>query len=654
MAANSRYRGLVILVLTVILLSIGAPVVDALHLPPTDPSEAAAPGTETLTTLRQTVIPPRDPVDLARRLLNVTTVPTAIPAKDYQVGDVEQFIASNLDRVESFTVAAQLWYKTPHVYMWFQQGFRPNLGAVKSAADTFETTIYPTVRKFFGSEPSPGMDGDPHLYILHLRGVGGLIAGYFGSDSQYPRVVSPDSNEHEIFFISLDVFHDDIGSPPYLSTLAHEFQHMVRHNIDPNEDGWLNEGLSVLSELLSGYPDVSFAEEFLATPDTQLNTWSPENGANAPHYGAAFLFATYFWQRFGDDALRMLSESRTNGLAAIADTLRRLNAIDPVTGKPITVEDLFADWTMANLLQNPKVGDGRFAYPRIPRKLRPPQVRPVTVTPTVQSLLATQWGTQYLDISEKGRYSLRLQCEPTVKVAPTDARSGRWMWWSNRGDLGDTRLTRAFDLTGVSKATLSFWLWYAIERNWDYGYVAVSTDGGATWKVLSTEESVAAGGPNNPYGAAYTSYSGGGTFDESAAWARQTADLTPYAGQKILVRFEYLTDDAVNEPGMLIDDISIPEINYSTDVESGHDGWIAEGWARIDNVLPQRYLVQMAEYGSTPRVFRLLGPDSGTTGNWTLDISGGVSRLTIAVSGLTEFTTEPGFCEYQLTRVDKS
>jgi len=66
------------------------------------------------------------------------------------------------------------------------------------------------------------------------------------------------------------------------------------------------------------------------------------------------------------------------------------------------------------------------------------------------------------------------------------------------------------------------------------------------------------------------------------------------------VRFELLTDGSTTLQGLLLDDISIPEINYSTDAESGDDNWQAEGWIRMDNTLPQTYLVQMIEYGATP------------------------------------------------------
>ncbi|MCC7451641.1 MAG: immune inhibitor A [Anaerolineae bacterium] len=616
-------------------------------------AQSSVPGADTLDMLRKTTLPQRDPVDLARRLLGVKIVPpTPVAAPTYKIGDTEDFSVENNDENKSFTVTAQLWYATPHVYMWFQTGFKPDMDAVKKSADAFEESIYPTNREYFGSEATPGIDNDPHLFILHARDVGGSILGYFDSSSEFPTEIVPGSNEHEIFIVNLDNAEKLIGSRTYLSVLAHEFQHMIHANVDRNEDGWLNEGLSVLAELLNGYPDDGFSPAFLSAPQTQLNTWSPVSDQNIPHYGASYLFVAYFLDRFGEDALKALVANPDNGLESFVNTLNRLNKTDSATGKSITIADFFADWVMANLLNNPKVGDGRYAYQRIKRL---PALRTIKLAKAVPvtTLPVTQWGTTYLDISAKGQFQFALDCVPTVKIVPTDAHSGKRMWWSNRADLSDMKLTRVFDLTGVQKATLNFWAWYAIEKDWDYGYVMVSTDNGETWKAVPTQNTVPTGGHNNPYGSAFTGYSGGADNADEAQWQQQSADLSAYAGQKILVRFEYLTDDAVSEKGMLIDDISIPELNYATDTESDDGGWQAEGWVRIENVLPQRYLVQMAELGANPRVFRLLGPDDGVKGDWTVSVGGDVSRLVIAVSGLTEFTTETAPCQYQLTAADK-
>jgi hypothetical protein len=213
------------------------------------------------------------------------------------------------------------------------------------------------------------------------------------------------------------------------------------------------------------------------------------------------------------------------------------------------------------------------------------------------------------------------------------------------------RLTHAFDLSHIKQASLSFWLWHAIEKDWDYGYVMVSTDGGKTWESLATQDSNPAGGHKNPYGPAFTGNSGGKDSSINAVWEHETLDLTPYAGKQIVLRFEYVTDDATTGEGMLVDDISIPEINYSTDAETDDGGWVAEGWARIVNSLPQRYVVQEATFGKTTSVSRLLSPADSTSGQWTINVGRDVKQVMISVSGLTEFTTEPAPFTYTLTPI---
>src|SRR5262249_27246113 len=141
----------------------------------------------------------------------------------------------------------------------------------------------------------------------------------------------------------------------------------------------------------------------------------------------------------------------------------------------------------------------------------------------------------------------------------------------------------------------------------------------------------------------------GGTTPQTALWRQESIDLTPYAGQTIQVRFESLTDAVLNFPGLAVDDLSIPEINYSTDAEADDGGLTAEGWVRMDNTLPQPYVVQMVEFGATTKVTRLLGPQDGIEGQWPISVGGDETRVIISVSGLTEFTTEAAPFTYTLT-----
>lgn len=604
-------------------------------------------GSETLALVENTVIPPRDRVDLAKRLLGVTNIPQppTVPPPELEIGTVRTFTAENLEADYSFKVDAELVYKTPHLYMFVEVGQKIDRARLKKSADKFESVIYPKIHAVFGSEWSPGTDGDPHLYVLHSTRLGDYTAAYFGSDSEYPPLVAKDSNQHEMFFVNLDAMANNIGTPYYESVLTHEFQHMVHWNIDANEDLWVNEGMSELAPMLAGYGMSNFAPDFMNNPTTQLNAWPEEPDQQYAHYGAAFMFFAYFYQRYGEKATTALVRDPLNGLPSIEHTLITIGATDPATGKPVTLEDLFGDWVDTNLLLDPTVGDGRYAYtlPDMKKGLSPATItQEMAVNGTPVKLDAPQWGADYLQIpgsSTPQKVRIAFKGSTTVSLVPGEAHSGRYMWWSNRADVSDTRLTHTFDLTGVKRATLKFWTWYYIEDQWDYGYVEVSTDGGATWTPLATARTTTDDPHGNSYGPGYTG--------ESQGWVAEQVDLTPYAGRQIQVRFEYITDDAIAQPGMCIDDVSIPEIGYSDDFENGGGGWVSEGWLHMDNVLPQTFLVQVVQAGNkTAPVTRLLSINDVPQGEWEITVGGNLGNAVIVVSGLAQVTTQPA--EYTL------
>src|SRR3990172_3293559 len=114
------------------------------------------------------------------------------------------------------------------------------------------------------------------------------------------------------------------------------------------EKTWMNEGSSVLAELLNGYDAGGFDYSFVADPDLQLNAWTEDGGDSIPHYGAGFLFMDYFLDRFGNEALKQLVADQANGFRAVENTLAARGLSDPISGQSITAVDLFADWGVAN------------------------------------------------------------------------------------------------------------------------------------------------------------------------------------------------------------------------------------------------------------------------------------------------------------------
>jgi immune inhibitor A len=196
----------------------------------------------------------------------------------------------------------------------------------------------------------------------------------------------------------------------------------------------------------------------------------------------------------------------------------------------------------------------------------------------------------------------------------------------------------------VSEATLTFWTWYDIEEDWDYAYVEVSADDGQTWTILKGQHTTDKDPNEANLGHGYTGKSGGG---DSPTWVQESIDLTSYAGQKVLIRFEYITDQALNEPGFIVDDIAIPEIGYSYDAETSDDGWQAAGFVRMANVLPQYFIVQVIETGASPTV-RRMELDDQQRGRITVEGLGASKDAILVIAGRTPFTTEMASYSYEV------
>ena len=220
---------------------------------------------------------PRIARDLALRFDpdggDIPIVVNATPPS-YKVGDKAQFWVSNSDTQEHFQVTAELRYMTDHVAMWVEQGVKFNQRDLEASANRFEQKTYPTNREFFGSEWTPGVDNDVRLNILHARGMGDTVAGYYSSADEYSRKVNEYSNEREMFYVSAESGNAKPNSEFYDGTLAHEFQHMIHWANDRNEDSWVNEGMSELASYLNGFDPGGMEIAYAELPDTQLTTWA--------------------------------------------------------------------------------------------------------------------------------------------------------------------------------------------------------------------------------------------------------------------------------------------------------------------------------------------------------------------------------------------
>jgi hypothetical protein len=600
---------------------------------------------DTLLTLENTIVPENDPVLLADRFLGVENIPDTVPAHGpYDVGDRETFFVLDSFQNRTFETETELRYESDLVYFWVEVGVRVNQSELDSLAREFEDQMVPTNRAFFGDEWIPGIDNDPHIYIVYTGNIGSHAAGVFVSGDEVHPLAEPQSNAAELFMVNSS--NTPLGSDYAYTVLAHEHQHMIHWYRDRNETSWINEGMSELATLLNGYGQGGFVYQYLFDTDLQLNDWPNDQNATSPHYGASLLFVTYFLDRFGAEATQALVGDPANGLDSVDSTLDGLGITDPRTSAPITADEVVLDWAIANFLADSSVGDGRYAYQEYPQVLD----FPASATESLgecdsekNNRTVSQYGVDYIQFDCAGPVTLRFQGSNRTSLLPAEAYSGEYAFWSNKGDESDMTLTHAFDLSDLSAPiTLSYQTWFDIETDWDYLYVLASTDNGDNWTFLDTPSGTETNPLGQNYGFGYTGLSGGGPD-----WILESVDLSDYSGQEVLIRFEYVTDAAVNGEGLLVDDIAIEELGYFEDFEQGEGGWVAAGFARVQNVLPQTFRLGLITFGDQTSVQIIDVPETNLA-DIPLDFED-IEEAVLVVVGTTRFTRQPGLYSFSFS-----
>jgi len=599
---------------------------------PTVTSEQMSSAEETEQMLSTTVIPATDLVLIAEKFEGKQDIPRALTSApvDYKVGDEAPFWVLNVDTSGNTQVNARLAYETKDVYFWIAEGVSYEQEDLKELVETFARKIYTTDQEFFGKEWIPGVDNDAHLYILFAPGLGDSVAGYMSSTDGVLTAAHPYTNQHEMFTINSDI--QTLSDPYTYGVAAHELQHLIHDYHDSNEESWLNEGFSELAVFLNGYETGGFDSVFSYDPDMQLNEWPDDSSLVEPHYGAGFLFTTYMLDRFGEDFTKAVVAEPKNGLSSVDAVFTDKAVVDPLDGQAINADLFFQDWTLANYLQDDSVSDGRYDYHNYAQV--PSFSDTELISDCGNSQLGRsvhQYGTDYIHFNCSGDHTLQFVGQETVPVIPMDPKDGDFYVWSNKADASDMTMTREFDLTQVSgPVEMSFDTWYDLETDYDFLYLMASEDG-ENWQLLNPPSCTSTNLTGNNFGCSYNG--------QTPTWKKETVDLSAFAGKKIWLRFEYVTDAAVTGEGFAIDALSIPQIDYVADFETDADGWDLAGFVRMNNRIPQTFLLSTIQYkgGSTIVTKYQLAPGEKLTLSGK---NGELDDLVLVVSGSARFSRQ--------------
>ena len=299
-----------------------------------------------------------------------------------EVGETRRFRYHDPVSDQPVTVAARLHYIGEHSYIYSN-----DFTDFDQIGELFDEIIYPETLALWDIDPIPSHEGDERIVILFYPsryGAGTHSGGqYFGRLSMTDE---PNPYSDRSGFIGV------AGSPAFqeggLVVLAHELQHLILHQVDRDEELWVNEGLSKFTEFYLGYTHGHSANDFLGFTRTSLNDFD----GTPFHYGASFLFITYIYERFGIDVLQAFAARPEDGLDALDAQLAAL-------GIDQDANAFFADWVLANYIQDSNLSDGRYGYSSFSEiDLRPPPVLDhITELPAQFQDVNQQYATHYYE-----------------------------------------------------------------------------------------------------------------------------------------------------------------------------------------------------------------------------------------------------------------
>jgi hypothetical protein len=369
----------------------------------------------------------------------------------------------------------------------------------------------------------------------------------------------------------------------YEGTFAHEWQHLLHFYTDPFETTWMNEGLSDFAQTLVGYVDGTktvFDAGFdnhincflgfgnvqtpfntnprdCGGPENSLNLWNEgETGSKVlADYGNAYSFMLFLFDRYGTAFMsRLHQDGALQGFASLRAALQGVGVTD--------MYRVLHDFQTMNLVDK-VVGDRRGVMLGVPKNR--------VTTPSLRSTVnfgnadvnndpgAGPNGADYVQlqkangsvVSGKDLRSLSFQGARALPPLPLmwtvvsndpDRNGNPVLWSGNSTNLDAAAVTSV--TVPTSDPTLRFLAKYGAEFGFDYAYVQVSTDGGATYTSVAGDKTVDA--PLGP-----------GLNGTTTGFESHSYNLSAYAGKTVLLSFRYVSDGGVNEGGFLVDDVTL-------------------------------------------------------------------------------------------------
>ncbi|UCF05104.1 MAG: immune inhibitor A [bacterium] len=160
-------------------------------------------------------------------------------------------------------------------------------------------------------------------------------------------------------------------------------------------------------------------------------------------------------------------------------------------------------------------------------------------------------------------------------LSPSRSYAGIYSFYSGSGDNLSHYLSMDAIYPFNLGDTLSCYLWYDIEQDWDYAYLEASIDQGLTWQTVPGDRTTTSDPNGNNRGNGITGLSGG--WISAEFYLDQLGIIWP--DLIILLRFSYITDDYVTNEGFYVD-LIYPVSSYEkrTVLAEAHPDTVYHRW----------------------------------------------------------------------------
>jgi Immune inhibitor A peptidase M6 len=428
----------------------------------------------------------------------------------------------------------------------------------------------------------------------------------------------------------------------YEGVFAHEYQHLLEYYASPGEATWVNEGLSDWAQTLTGYVNPatpittigfdSHTQCFLGWlgvvtnanpigrnggPENSLTLWGDQGDDEILcDYGAAYTNMEYIQGQFGTPLMTRLHNEDLNGFAGYQASL---NA--HASGTP--ARDVIHRWAAMVAIDGVLDG-GRQLVGGVRSRYRTPTLN-ATINWDIPDAFsepgAPPNGSDYLRLKDgagqpvgvKDIKSLRFDgasthiphaIEWTVDTVSPPASAANPALYSGIANSMDRAIVRQVSVP-AGGGNLTFDGFWNTEDGWDFAFVQVSTDGGATYQSIACTDTVTED-PAHPFPAIPSIKSQLPGFHAfSNGWRPQTCSLAAYAGSSILISFRHMTDTntlgsedpavAGVRPGFWVDNVAVAGTTIS-------DGSTLAGWQSPTEVRPipvHGFTVQLVAWKTT-------------------------------------------------------